>query len=331
MHPAVRERNHMNTTVADVESAPAAAADGGPSGRRKTGGRHLARAALACAVIALAAACNSAPSSSGGAGTAMTPGGGATSSVASVTSSAPAAGFVGIVEPWDPGHPARTAPAPANCYNQPSTVDIVQCFEVKIENIDAEIDGVQQARYAAAAPSGKIAILAQDRAWLNARSPVCSVAFHTGGSVDQISAAACVLAESTARLWAVKGLTPPVAMLKSTDVADPDVFSWYTTPEGSRIAMLSTQGDQTATGGIIEWFIIGGADGFIINPRQFYFTDGSFTDHGTIVGPNPTWHRVGTGVEYTFSIDYSHLDQAPTGNPAEGFAYVPGTPVAIWH
>jgi hypothetical protein len=35
-------------------------------------------------------------------------------------------------------------------------------------------------------------------------------------------------------------------------------------------------------------------------------------------------------VEYTFDIDYSHLSQAPAGNPAEGFAYAPGAPLAIW-
>lgn len=58
--------------------------------------------------------------------------------------------------------------------------------------------------------------------------------------------------------------------------------------------------------------------------------DGSFTDHGIIQPPDPTYHRVGTAVEYQFSIDYSHLSAAPAGDPAEGYVYVPGTPVAIW-
>ncbi|HEY6295232.1 MAG TPA: hypothetical protein VIX15_06175, partial [Streptosporangiaceae bacterium] len=118
---------------------------------------------------------------------------------------------------------------------------------------------------------------------------------------------------------------------KGTDNSDPDFFSWYTTPEGSRIAELSTQGDQSGTGSIIAWTIIGGADGFIINPKQFYYADGSFTDAGTIVGPNPTFHKVATGVEYVFDVDYSHLNKAPGGNASSGFEYVPGTPVAIWH
>jgi len=292
------------------------------------GRRYLARAALFAGVISLAAGCSSSsPGSS-----ASTPASTSTSSTSSAaaTSSASAAGFISIVEPFDPGHPARIRSAPASCANQPSTLAFEQCFEAKTENTDAEIDAVQQAKYAAASAAGQAAILAQDQAWLSARGPVCAVAFNTGGTLDQVEIASCLLDESTARLWAVKGLTRPVDMLKGTDNSDPDFFSWYTTPEGSRIAELSTQGDQSGTGSIIAWTIIGGADGFIVNPKQFYYADGSFTDYGTIEGPNPTYHRVATGVEYVFDIDYSGLNQAPTGNPNAGFEYVPGTPVAIW-
>ncbi len=221
--------------------------------------------------------------------------------------------------------------APASCGSQSSTLTIEQCYDTKTENTDAEIDTVQQAKYAAASAAGKAAFLAQDQAWLNARAPVCTVAFDTGGTLDGVEIASCLLDESTSRLWAVKGLTQPVDMLKGTDNSDPDFFSWYTTPEGSRVAELSTQGDQSGTGSIIAWTIIGGSDGFIINPKQFYYADGSFTDYGTIIGPNPTFHKVATGVEYVFDIDYSHLNQAPTGNATAGFEYVPGTPVAIWH
>jgi uncharacterized protein YecT (DUF1311 family) len=287
--------------------------------------RYLARAALFVGVISLAAGCGS---SSPGSSASVPVSTSTFSAVA--TSPASAAGFISIVEPFDPGHPAMLKPAPASCGSQPSTLTMEQCFDTKTENTDFEIDAVQQGKYAAASAAGKAAILAQDKAWLNARGPVCSVAFNTGGTLDIVEIASCLLDESTARLWAVQGLTRPVDMLKSTDNSDPDFFSWYTTPEGSRIAELSTQGDQSGTGSIIAWTIIGGADGFIVNPKQFYYADGSFTDAGTIEGANPTYHRVATGVEYVFDIDYSHLNQAPTGNPDAGFAYVPGTPVAIW-
>jgi uncharacterized protein YecT (DUF1311 family) len=296
--------------------------------RTKTITGAAVRAAVFAALIGLAAGCNTSPSSSSASPPTTTPASTATAS-ASAGTSAGAAGFAGIVEPWDPGHPARPETAPADCYSQPSTVDIEQCFQANTENTDAQIDAVQQAKYADASPSGQAAILAQDSAWLTARQPVCDAAFHTGGSIDLISAGACLLDESTARLDAVKGIAPPEAMLKSTDNTDPDTWSWYTTPEGSRIAEMSTQGDQTG-GGIIAWTIIGGADGFVVNPAQFYFSDGSFTDPGIIQPPDPSYHRVGTGQQYQFSIDYSHLSAAPTGNPAQGFVYAPGTPVAIW-
>ena len=147
--------------------------------------------------------------------------------------------------------------------------------------------------------------------------------------MDGINIGACLLQESAARLGAVKGIAPPEATLKSTDSPDPGALSWYTTPEGSRIAELDTQGDQSG-GGIIAWIIIGGADGFVVNPAQFYFSDGSFTDPGVVQPPDPAYHRVGAGQEYQFLIDYSHLSAAPTGNSAVGFVYAPGMPVAIW-
>jgi hypothetical protein len=144
-----------------------------------------------------------------------------------------------------------------------------------------------------------------------------------------INVGACLLQESTARLDGVKGIAPPEARLKSTDSPEPGALSWYTTPEGSRIGELDTQGDQSG-GGIIAWIVIGGADGFVVNPAQFYFSAGSFTDPGVIQPPNPADHRIGTGQQYQFLIDYSHLSAAPAGNLAEGFVYAPGAPVAIW-
>jgi len=302
-------------------------------------GAVAARAAVLAAVVGLAAGCSGSSSAGGASPPATTPASAASTgttaaspasaSSASASASVAAAAFADIVEPWDPGHPARSQTAPADCGAQPSTMAIEQCDEAKTESADARIDSVQQGRYNAASPSARVAILAQDRAWLAARGPVCEVAFQTGGTIDGINVSACLLDESTARLDAVDGIAAPEAALKSTDNTDPGALSWYTTPEGSRIAELDTQGDQSG-GAIIAWIVIGGADGFVVNPSQFYFSDGSFTDHGVVQPPDPAGHRVGTGQQYQFEIDYTHLSAAPTGNSAEGFVYAPGTPVAIW-
>jgi uncharacterized protein YecT (DUF1311 family) len=292
-------------------------------------GRCVARAAVFAAQIGLTAAgCGSSGSSSSSPSTSP-----ATTS-ASGRPSAPAATtvppFAAIVEPFDPGHPAQARTAPADCGSQPSTLAIEQCYESETENTDAQIDTVQQGLYNSASSSAKSTILAQDSAWLAARGPVCQAAFNTGGTIDGISIAACLLDESTARLDAVKNIVPPEAKLKSTDSTDPNDLSWYTTPEGSRIAEIDTQGDQTG-GAVISWVIVGGAQGFVINPKQFFFQDGSFTDPGIIQGANPTYHKVGTGVMYQFGIDYSKLSSDPNAAQGSGgYVYVPGSPVAIW-
>ena len=196
--------------------------------------------------------------------------------------------------------------------------------------MDAEIDAAQLARYSRAPAAERSTILSQDSAWLAARAPVCAAAFGTGGTIDGISAAACLLEESNARLAAVKGVTPPEARLKGTDSQDPNQLSWYTTPEGSRIAEISTQGDQ-AGGAVVAWVIVGGANGFVVNPRQFSYRDGSFTDAGVPEPPNPAYHHVPAGREYRFSIDYSRLSKDPNGNSGgAGYQYAPGAPVAVW-
>ena len=284
--------------------------------------------AVALAVLAVPlAGCGSSGSSS-------SPGPAASSRPAAIgagsTASAAAASFVSIVEPFDPGHPARTESAPGSCGSQPTTLAIERCYQTKTENVDSQIDVAQFARYSGASATERQTILAQDSAWLAARAPVCDAAFNTGGTVDGISAAACLLDESKARLDAVQGNTPPEARLKGTDSTDPNQLSWYTTPEGSRIAEIDTQGDQTG-GAVVAWVIVGGAQGFVVNPRQFYFQDGSFTDPGLPEPSTPAYYRVPAGKEFQFSVDYSKLAKDPNADKSgAGYLYAPGRPAAAW-
>jgi uncharacterized protein YecT (DUF1311 family) len=287
--------------------------------------RSLVRAVALAALIGLTAGCHFASAS-------------AASSAATSPSAQPTASdaktappFAAIVEPFDPGHPAQTRNGPADCGSQSSTSAIVRCYEIKTENADAQIDTVQQGSYNSASRNDiKAAIVAQDSAWLAARGPVCKAAFTAGGSIDQISIAACLLDESTARLDAIKSITPSVARLKSTDSTNPNDLSWYTTPAGSRIAEIDAQGDRTG-GAVVSWVIIGGSGGFVVDPQQFSYVDGSFVDPGIVTGPNPTDHDVPVGVMYQFSIDYSLLSHDPNVNKGTGgYVYVPAGPVAVW-
>ncbi len=293
-------------------------------------GRRVAQAAILALLAGLAAGCSGSSSSSGSIAVPVDTAASTSAANAATGSASAAASFVPIVEPFDPGHPARVQSAPASCGSQSSTQAIEQCYQATTENTDAAIDAVQLAAYTSGSPSQRTTILAQDAAWLAARGPVCQGAFNTGGTIDGISIATCLLDESTARLDAVKGITRPEAKLKSTDSIDPNDISWYTTPEGSRIGEVDTQGDQ-AGGVIIGWIIIGGADGFVVNPKQFSYVDGSFTDPGLIELPNPTYHRVATGAMFQFGIDYSRLRQDPNEvKGTGGYVYAPGSPVASW-
>src|SRR5262249_14116563 len=123
--------------------------------------------------------------------------------------SAPATGgtvtFVPIIEDFDTGHPARTEPDPGNCLAMQSTADIETCLAIKTENVDAQINTAHLARFNRSPTAEQGAINADDAAWLAARSRVCDVAYHTGGSIDRINVGNCVLDESTARLGGVTG------------------------------------------------------------------------------------------------------------------------------
>lgn len=289
---------------------------------------RLVSAAVSAVMIGALAACGGSGSSSSSApGPSAAPSG---STAPSATASGGTAAFVPIVEPFDPGHPAMTKPAPVTCGGQATSQAVEQCYQARTENMDASIDDVQQPAFQNGSPARRTAILADDSSWLSARQPLCVKAFAGDGQPDAVDVAHCLLDESAARLDAVKGITAPEAALKATDSINPSDFSWYTTPKGSRIAMVSTQGDNSG-GAIIAWTIIGGAAGFVVNPAQFYFQDGSYINHGVTEPPSPAGHRVAPGAEYQFDIDYKHLSADPGANKgAGGYLYAPGTPVASW-
>ena len=295
-------------------------------------GTRLAVLTISALAAGVLAGCSSSSSpASGGATQSAAAAGSASSTPAASASTAPAAAFAPIVEPFDPGHPARALTTAASCGGLGTTLAIEKCYEDKTETYDAQIDLVQQNRYQSGNLAQQTAMGDDDTAWLQARQTVCAAAYQTGGTIDGINVAACLLDESTARLLGLRGTIPPEATLKSTDSTSLSDVAWYTTPEGSRIGLIDTQGDSTG-GVIIAWVVIGGADGFVINPAQFFFSDGAFTDKGVLQPPaTATGYRVGPGVQYQFTVDYSHLSSDP--NSAEGtggFVYAPGNPVARW-
>ena len=296
-------------------------------------GTRLAVLTMSAVAVGVLAGCSSSSSSASGGATQVASASGSASGTptASAAPTAPAAAFAPIVEPFDPGHPARTITTPASCGSLTSTLAIEKCYEDKAETYDAQIDLVQQSRYQSGSSAQQTAIGDDDTAWLEARQTVCAKAYQTGGTIDGINTAACLLDESTARLLGLRGTIPPEAALKSTDSTSLSNVAWYTTPAGSRIGMIDTQGDSTG-GVIIAWVIIGGWQGFVVNPAQFFFTDGAFTDKGILQSPGTaSGYRVAPGGQYQFTVDYSHLSSDPnSAKGTGGFVYAPGSPVAVW-
>ena len=293
-------------------------------------GTRLAVLTVSAMAVGVLAGCGGSSSSSASGGAtqiASASGGGSSTPGASATATA----FAPIVESFDPGHPARTVTTPASCGSLGSTLALEKCYEDKAETYDAQIDLVQQSRYQSGSAAQQTAIGDDDTAWLEARQTVCAKAYQTGGTIDGINIAACLLDESTARLLGLRGTIPPEALLKSTDSTSLGDVAWYTTPEGSRIGLIDTQGDS-AGGVIIAWVVIGGADGFVVNPAQFFFSDGAFSDKGVLQPPAAaTGYRVGPGIQYQFTVDYSHLSSDPNAAKGSGgFVYAPGNPVALW-
>ena len=248
--------------------------------------------------------------------------------------------FAAIAEPFDPGHPARTRTGPANCGSQPSTLAIVACFQVKAENTDVQIDTVQQGFYTSAPlASVKASIVAEDSAWLAARGPVRSSGVPHRRDDRPDRRRACLLARATPGWTRSRPSPRPRPRSSPLTALDLGELSWFTTPEGLRIAEIDTQGDQTG-GVVIAWVIIGGADGFVVNPSQFVFQDGSFTDPGIIRGPNPADHKVADGVDVPVRHRLLPPVQGPgpgpgrrlrlrTGHPGRRLAVTPQEPLGV--
>jgi hypothetical protein len=162
------------------------------AGRASLARAGIGAAAISAAVIGALAGCSSAgPASGSSAPAAQTTPGSATASSAGTPSVAAAAAFAPIVEPFDPGHPARTRPAPASCGGQPTTLAIERCYEARIENTDAAIDAVKLARYQNGSQARRAAITAGDSAWLSASRSAPGPSMAAGLSTRSTWPAAC--------------------------------------------------------------------------------------------------------------------------------------------
>jgi uncharacterized protein YecT (DUF1311 family) len=237
--------------------------------------------------------------------------------------------FAPIREVWDGNRVARVRPAVAVCSHASTTLALVTCNEDLTENLDVKIDTVRRSQFAAAATNAaRLALNADDAAWLADRATACAVSYPAegGGTIGEIIVSALETKVSQARLDAVQSKPAPTAHLVATDDPDPHFTEYAVTGGGTLIGAIDTQGDETG-GVIIAWVVIGGYKGFTVRPGAFTFVDGSFTDKGIVAG-HPGGHHVAAGKEWAFDIDYSRLAKDPHEARGTGrFEYRSGSAV----
>jgi uncharacterized protein YecT (DUF1311 family) len=231
---------------------------------------------------------------------------------ASPTTAAVTVTFSPIREVFDGNRVARFRPAGTACHAAVTTLQLVTCNEYLTENVDVEINALRQHQFdTAPSHAARVAINADDGAWLKNRAVVCALSYPAegGGTIGEILVSERETQVSLARLAALQGRPVATAHLVATDDPDPHATEYATTGRGTLIGAIDTQGDATG-GAVIAWVVIGGYRGFTVRTASFVYVDGTFTDKG-VVQDHPGGHHVAAGQEYVFDIDYSRLAQDP--------------------
>ena len=107
--------------------------------------------------------------------------------------SAPGAGlrYVEIVEPFG---------RPGPCQADGTTVEMTACILHEVVEVDYTVDGLQRQRFAySTSAAERKADLRDDARWLAGRTKTCSKNL-TGGSMDQLNEAQCLLDVSKSRV-----------------------------------------------------------------------------------------------------------------------------------
>ena len=99
--------------------------------------------------------------------------------------------YVKLVEPFG---------SPGPCNEDGSTVEMTDCFLQQVQKVDRTVDALQRRRFESSTSESEQKYFLQDDArWIAKRSRTCS-ANSTGGSIDQITMAQCMVKVSKERV-----------------------------------------------------------------------------------------------------------------------------------
>ena len=96
-----------------------------------------------------------------------------------------------VVEPFS---------APGACQNHGSTQQMTACVLEQIVDVDSTINSLQLQRFEVAAKAQQPNLLAEDNRWAKDRTKQCKAATKSGGSLDQLTGAQCLLSASQERV-----------------------------------------------------------------------------------------------------------------------------------
>jgi uncharacterized protein YecT (DUF1311 family) len=94
--------------------------------------------------------------------------------------------------------------APGTCNENGNTQEMTACILEQVVDVDSTVDSLQVQRFELAPASKQAAILAEYAAWLKNRSTTCNAKAKTGGSIDQLTVARCLLQASQDRVETLK-------------------------------------------------------------------------------------------------------------------------------
>jgi uncharacterized protein YecT (DUF1311 family) len=99
--------------------------------------------------------------------------------------------------PYVPIHEVFSAPG--RCREDGSTLEMMDCFLHQVVTADTTVDTLQKQRFDQAPASTRVTLLGDDATWLKGRQTTCSRNL-TGGTIDRVTTAQCLLRVSQARI-----------------------------------------------------------------------------------------------------------------------------------
>jgi uncharacterized protein YecT (DUF1311 family) len=90
--------------------------------------------------------------------------------------------------------------APDDCDENGTTAQLANCVLQQVVDVDSTVNSLQQSMFERTSKSRRAGVLAEFSRWLAGRTTTCRAQAKSGGSIDQVKAAQCLLLSSQDRV-----------------------------------------------------------------------------------------------------------------------------------